>query len=75
MAVDRPLGSFGALIALAQRLGLLEAFVEQALDALRKVRNAFAHSTAVASPNQPSHQQQLADRAPSKPERMPSGLR
>jgi hypothetical protein len=74
LAVDRPLGSFGARIALAQRLGLLDASVEQAQEASRKVRIAFAHSTAVASLNQPSHQL-LTDRAPSKPERIPSGLR
>ena len=61
LAVDRPLGSFGARIAMAQRLGLLDASVEQALHTLRKVRNAFAHSTAVASLNEPSHQQRLAD--------------
>ena len=42
---DRPLGSFGARITLAARLGLIEPLVEQALQTLRRVRNAFAHST------------------------------
>ena len=42
---DRPLGSFGAKIALAARLGLIDAAVEQSLHNLRRVRNGFAHST------------------------------
>lgn len=58
---DRPLGSFGARIALAQRLGLIGPALEQALHALRRVRNAFAHSTAIATLNDPSHQQRLAE--------------
>ena len=58
---DKPLGSFGARIALAQRLGLIDPALEQALHALRKVRNAFAHSTAIASLGDPSHQQRLAE--------------
>lgn len=41
---DRPLGSFGARIGLAHRLGLIETPVERALHTLRCVRNAFAHS-------------------------------
>ena len=60
LAVDRPLGSFGARIALAQRLGLLDASVEQALHTLRKVRNAFAHSTDSASLADPAHAGRLA---------------
>lgn len=43
---DRPLGSFGAKIALAARLGLIDAAVEQSLHNLRRVRNSFAHSTS-----------------------------
>jgi hypothetical protein len=58
---DKPLGSFGARIALAQRLGLIDPAVEQALHALRKVRNAFAHSTGVATLSDPSHQQRLTE--------------
>lgn len=46
---DRPLGSFGAKIALAARLGLIDAAVEQALHNLRRVRNGFAHSTTPVS--------------------------
>lgn len=58
---ERPLGSFGARIALAQRLGLIDPAVEQTFHALRKVRNAFAHSTAIAVLSDPSHQQRLAE--------------
>jgi hypothetical protein len=58
---DRPLGSFGARIALAQRLGLIDHQVERALHTLRKVRNAFAHTTAVASLGDSSYQQPLGD--------------
>ena len=58
---DRPLGSFGARIALAQRLGLIDHQVERALHTLRKVRNAFAHTTAVASLGDASYQQPLGD--------------
>lgn len=58
---DRPLGSFGARIALAQRLGLIDPALEQALHALRRVRNAFAHPTASAVLSDPSHQQRLAE--------------
>ncbi len=46
---DRPLGSLGAKVALARRLGLIDAPVERALSALRKLRNAFAHSAESAS--------------------------
>jgi len=58
---DRPLGSFGARFALAQRLGLIDPALERALHTLRKVRNAFAHSTAIATLSDPSHQQRLAE--------------
>ena len=42
---DRPLGSCGARISLAHRLGLIETPVERALHTLRRVRNAIARST------------------------------
>ncbi len=58
---DRPLGSFGARIALAQRLGLIDDQVERTLHTLRRVRNGFAHSTAVASLGDASYQQPLGD--------------
>ena len=58
---DRPLGSFGARIALAQRLGLIDNQVERTLHTLRRVRNGFAHSTAVASLGDASYQQPLSD--------------
>jgi len=57
---DRPLGSFGARITLAARLGLIDAPVEQALQTLRRVRNAFAHSTTTATLTDPSHSDRLA---------------
>ena len=58
---DRPLGSFGARIALTQRLGLIDHQVERALHTLRRVRNAFAHTTAAASLGEASYQQPLGD--------------
>lgn len=57
---DRPLGSFGARITLAARLGLIDQPVEQALQTLRRVRNAFAHSTTTATLADPSHSDRLA---------------
>jgi len=57
---DRPLGSFGAKISLAHRLGLIESPVEQALHTLRRVRNAFAHSTTSASLADPAYAGRLA---------------
>jgi hypothetical protein len=57
---DRPLGSFGARIALAQRLGLIDDQVERGLSVLRKLRNAFAHSAESASLNDDSHRMRLA---------------
>ncbi len=56
---DRPLGSFGARITLAARLGLIEPTVEQALQTLRRVRNAFAHSTTTATLTDPGHADRL----------------
>jgi hypothetical protein len=57
---DRPLGSFGARITLAARLGLIDQPVEQALQTLRRVRNGFAHSTTTATLSEPSHADRLA---------------
>ncbi|MEB3167272.1 MAG: hypothetical protein ACKN89_16265 [Cyanobium sp.] len=57
---DRPLGSLGAKVALARRLGLIDAPVEQALSTLRKLRNAFAHSSESASLGDPIHGNRLA---------------
>ena len=58
---DRPLGSLGAKVALARRLGLIDAPVERALSALRKLRNAFAHSAESASLSDPLHSARLAE--------------
>jgi hypothetical protein len=56
---DRPLGSFGAWIGLAARLGLIETPVERALHTLRRVRNAFAHSSDSASLSDPAYAERL----------------
>jgi hypothetical protein len=56
---DRPLGSLGAKVALARQLGLIDAPVERALSALRKLRNAFAHSAESASLSDPIHSARL----------------
>ena len=58
---DRPLGSFGAKIALAARLGLIDTKVEKALHTLRRVRNAFAHSSGDVGLTDPAHKSRLAD--------------
>ena len=58
---DRPLGSLGAKVTLASRLGLIDVGVERALNALRKLRNAFAHSAASASLADPVHSSRLAE--------------
>lgn len=56
---DRPLGSFSAKIALAYRLGVIDSNFEHALQMIRKIRNAFAHSTTVSSLSDPPHSSQL----------------
>jgi hypothetical protein len=56
---ERPLGSLGAKVALAHRLGLIDDQVERGLSVLRKLRNAFAHSAESASLNDDSHRMRL----------------
>ena len=56
---DRSLGSYGAKISLAARLGLIEAAIEQALHAIRSVRNDFAHSAGEPTLAEPRHQKRL----------------
>ena len=58
---DRPLGSFGAKIALAARLGLIDAPVEQSLHNLRRLRNGFAHSTTPVQLADPPYSDRLRD--------------
>ena len=58
---DRPLGSIGAKVALASRMGLIDNGVERALNVLRKLRNAFAHSTESASLADPVHSSRLME--------------
>lgn len=55
---DRPLGSIGAKVTLASRLGLIDAFVERALNVLR---NASAHSAESASLGDAVHRSRLAE--------------
>jgi len=56
---DRSLGSYGAKISLAARLGLIEPAIEQALHAVRSVRNDFAHSAGEPTLAEPRHQKRL----------------
>lgn len=58
---DRPLGSLGAKVTLARRFGLIDASVERALTALRRLRNAFAHSAESASLDDPAHRGRLSE--------------
>lgn len=58
---DRPLGPFGAKIALAARLELIDSAVEQSLHNLRRVRNGFAHSTAAVRLADPPFCDRLRD--------------
>ena len=56
---ERPLGSLGAKVALAHRLGLIDDAVERALGVLRRLRNAFAHSAESASLMDDTHRMRL----------------
>jgi hypothetical protein len=56
-----PLGSIGAKVALASRLGLIDGSVERALNVLRKLRNAFAHSAESASLGDAGHLSRLEE--------------
>ena len=58
---ERPLGSIGAKVALASRIGLIDGPVERALNVLRKLRNAFAHSADSASLGDPAHSSRLGE--------------
>ena len=58
---DRTLGSIGAKVVLASRLGLIDTGVERALNALRKLRNAFAHSTESAYLADPVHRSRIME--------------
>lgn len=58
---DRPIGSLGAKLALARRLSLIDDAVERALNVLRKLRNALAHSAESASLGDPAHSSRFAE--------------
>ena len=56
---DRSLGSYGAKISLAARLGLIDSSIEAALNAIRTVRNDFAHNAGEPSLADPRLQKRL----------------
>jgi hypothetical protein len=56
---DRSLGSLGAKVSLAARLGLIEPSIDKALNAIRTVRNDFAHSAGEPTLAEPRHQKRL----------------
>jgi hypothetical protein len=56
---DRSLGSFGAKISLAARLGLIDPAIEKALHVIRSVRNDFAHSAGEPSLADQRHEKRL----------------
>lgn len=55
------LSTFSAKIALAYRLGVIDKNFEHALQMIRKIRNAFAHSIGVASLSEAPYNGQLAE--------------
>jgi DNA-binding MltR family transcriptional regulator len=56
---DRPIGSFGAKIKLAYRLGLIDDEFCSALNMLRKIRNDFAHSSFHKSLSDQEHSNRI----------------
>ncbi|MBN8745838.1 MAG: hypothetical protein J0I24_16340 [Thiomonas arsenitoxydans] len=58
---ERPLGTFSAKIALAARLSLIEKPVEKAMQAVRKIRNDFAHSFDGICISDEQYQSRLAE--------------
>ena len=56
---DRPLATFSAKIVTAHRLGLIDDDTESVLQALRKIRNGFAHSIEDESLSLGSHGDRL----------------
>ena len=52
---DRPLGAFSARIAIAFRIGLIDAEVARSLDLIRRIRNEFAHEARLASLSSDEH--------------------
>jgi hypothetical protein len=53
--------ALGAKVAIARRRGLIDAPVARALSVLRKLCNAFAHSTESAALADPAHNTRLAE--------------
>ena len=56
---ERPLGTFSAKISIAYRLGLIDKDVEFSLQAIRKIRNSFAHSIENENLAKASHHDRL----------------
>jgi hypothetical protein len=59
MLEERGPGAVVVGVPLARRLGLIDEPVERAISALRKLRNAFAHSAESASLADPVHRSRL----------------
>jgi hypothetical protein len=51
----RPLGAFSARIAIAFRIGLIDAEVARSLDLIRRIRNEIAHEARLASLSSDEH--------------------
>ncbi len=58
---DRMLGTFSAKIAMAYRIGAIDADLERALQILRKIRNDFAHQLEHESLSSPRQKSRLAE--------------
>jgi hypothetical protein len=56
---ERPLGTFSAKISAAYRLGLIDKDFEYALQAVRKIRNSFAHSIENETLSKAPHRDRL----------------
>ncbi|MBI4686070.1 MAG: hypothetical protein HY755_12875 [Nitrospirae bacterium] len=60
-SADQPLSSFAAKIALSYRLGLIDSDFEHALQMIRKIRNAFAHSIDTESLKDSRHRDRILE--------------
>ncbi|MBU9453487.1 hypothetical protein [Burkholderia multivorans] len=56
-----PLGSFGARIAFAHRMGIFDSEFVKVLNILRKIRNDFAHNAAEPNLNLEQHRSRIED--------------
>ncbi len=58
---DRMLGTFSAKIAMAYRIGAIDADLERGLQIVRKIRNDFAHQLEHESLSSPRQKSRLAE--------------